>query len=121
MVELSIFHRRYKMAKKVCGNCKYIGNPDQATKGNLLIEIILWLFFIIPGVFYSIWRRTNQAEICPKCKQPFMIPIDTPKGKELLPEGFVYDGKETTEISTGWWIIIVIVGSIIGYYFIKSL
>jgi len=73
-----------KTQKFICKNCGYTCNPIKKKKGSLLIEIILWLFFIVPGIFYSIWRRTNRDSICPKCKQPTLIPIDSPNGKALM-------------------------------------
>jgi len=52
-------------------------------KGSFLIEVILWLTFIIPGVIYSIWRLANTPLVCPKCGKESLIPTDTPKGVEL--------------------------------------
>lgn len=73
------------MAKQyVCSTCGYVGNPKRITKGSIFIEIILWLFLIIPGLIYSIWRLTTKYNACPKCKNATMIPTDTPKGQELV-------------------------------------
>lgn len=72
------------MAKKMfCPNCFNIGKPKIQTKGSIIIEIILWLMFIIPGVIYSIWRLTTRQSVCPTCKQPGMIPEDSPRAIEL--------------------------------------
>ena len=72
------------MAKEfVCTQCGHIGKPKTRTKGSILIEIVLWLLFIIPGVLYSLWRLISREEVCPKCGAPNMIPSDTPKGQEL--------------------------------------
>jgi len=68
----------------ICKNCGEMCNPIKKKKGSTLIEIILWLFFMIPGIFYSIWRRTSRDSICPKCKQSTLIPIDSPNGKVLI-------------------------------------
>jgi uncharacterized membrane protein YqaE (UPF0057 family) len=72
--------------KKICTSCGYVGSSVRITKGNLLIEIFLWLLVIIPGVIYSIWRLTSRYDACPECKNPSMIPTDTPIGKKLLKE-----------------------------------
>ncbi len=75
------------MAKQyVCTNCGYTGAPKKITKGSILIEIILWLFLIVPGLIYSIWRLTTKYDACPKCKNPTMIPVDSPKGQKLVEE-----------------------------------
>ncbi len=67
----------------ICTNCGYQGNTVTQTKGSIFIEIILWLFFIIPGLVYSIWRMMTREKVCPKCKNPSMIPLDTPQGQKL--------------------------------------
>lgn len=68
----------------ICTVCGYLGESRTVTKGSFLIEIILWLFFLIPGLIYSIWRLTTRQTACPKCENPSMIPTDTPKGQELI-------------------------------------
>ena len=48
------------------------------------MEVFCWLLFLLPGLIYSIWRLTSRYNACPKCKNASMIPLDTPKGQELL-------------------------------------
>jgi hypothetical protein len=67
----------------VCTQCGYVGRPTRVTKGSIAIELVLWLFLIIPGLVYSIWRLTSRFDACPACKQPTMIPTDTPVGRKL--------------------------------------
>lgn len=67
----------------ICTTCGNQGKPATRTKGNIFFEIILWLFFIIPGLLYSIWRLTTKEKVCPKCKNPTMIPLDSPQGQKL--------------------------------------
>jgi len=73
-------------SKFVCTNCGNIGNRILKTKGSGFLEIMLYLFLIsFPiALIYSIWRRTNQELICSKCKQPTLIPIDSPNGQKIL-------------------------------------
>jgi len=68
----------------VCPNCGHVGYPKTRVKGSILIELILWIMFIIPGVIYSIWRLTTKAKVCPMCAASCMIPASTPKGRELV-------------------------------------
>lgn len=70
----------------VCTQCGNISKPKLGVKGNGLIEIILWLFFIVPGIIYSIWRRSGQKNVCEKCKSDQVIPVDTPRAKKILEE-----------------------------------
>lgn len=70
----------------ICANCGYQGSPATVTKGSFLIEVILWLCFLIPGLIYSIWRLTSRYDACPKCEAPNMIPLNSPRGKKLQEE-----------------------------------
>ena len=72
------------MAKQfICTACGCVGKRKRVTKGNLLIEIFLWCFFLLPGFIYSIWRLTAKYDICPKCLNSTMIPLDSPMGQRL--------------------------------------
>jgi len=73
------------MAQKlICSTCGHIGSTKTAVKGSILIEIILWLCFIIPGVIYSLWRSSSRHKTCPKCGGTNLIPLDTPVGIKIL-------------------------------------
>ena len=64
--------------------CGHISSPKTAIKGNGLIEIFLWFFFIIPGIIYSIWRSSSRYKVCRKCHGTNLIPLDTPVGQKIL-------------------------------------
>lgn len=68
---------------EICPNCGYMGQAKKITKGSILIELVLWLCFIIPGLIYSIWRLTTKHLACPSCGATNMVPIDSPRGKKL--------------------------------------
>jgi hypothetical protein len=70
----------------ICPNCGFEGKPKRVTKGSILIELFLWIFLIIPGLVYSIWRLTSRYDACPDCTAPNMVPLDSPRGKKLLKE-----------------------------------
>ena len=73
------------MAKElVCTSCGYIGKPKRITKGNIGIEIILWLTFIIPGLIYSLWRLSSRYDGCAKCKNATLVPKDSPVGQKMV-------------------------------------
>jgi hypothetical protein len=73
------------MAKKiqmsVCTACHFVGKPKP--KGSGAIELVLWLFYLIPGLIYHLWRHGGGNK-CPECGGAAMIPAHTPRGKELL-------------------------------------
>ena len=48
------------------------------------MELLLWLFFLIPGLIYSIWRIASRYAGCPVCKAKNCIPIETPAGQSIL-------------------------------------
>lgn len=73
------------MAKQMlCPNCGTQGWPKRKTQGSFLVELLLWLFFIIPGLIYSIWRLTTRSKVCPQCGAPNMIPLNSPAALQIL-------------------------------------
>lgn len=72
------------MAKLICTNCGKQGKPKVITKGHILIEIILWCCFLVPGLIYSIWRHASRTKCCPGCGAPNMIPVDSPIAQSIL-------------------------------------
>jgi hypothetical protein len=67
----------------VCGNCRSVIRPEQKKPGTGGVELLLWLFFIIPGLIYSVWRSGAAYDICPVCQARNPVPLDTPAGKRL--------------------------------------
>lgn len=73
------------MAKQlICSSCGYVGDGKRAVKGNLGIEIILWMCFLVPGIIYSLWRQSTYHKACPSCGGTNFIPVDSPVGQKLL-------------------------------------
>jgi len=70
--------------ESICTVCGYIGFSKKVTKGSFLMEVALWILFLLPGIIYSIWRLTSRYDACPKCKNASLIPVNSPKGQELL-------------------------------------
>ena len=59
-----------KLQKKgnlICKYCGFIGKPNLARKRNLSVEILLWVFFLLPGLIYSICRLITRKYVCPEC------------------------------------------------------
>ena len=63
-----------------CQNCGSIVRPKLQVKGTFALEILLWCFFVIPGLAYTLWRLTTKEKRCPRCDAPNVIPLDSPKG-----------------------------------------
>lgn len=68
---------------KVCKTCESVGEPKSATPGSILIELILWLCFLVPGLIYSFWRLSARHEVCSSCGSKEIVPIDSPIGRRL--------------------------------------
>ena len=75
-----------KAAQLICRDCGTLGNTRAVVKGHFAIELALWIFFIIPGLIYTIWRLTNKDNICASCGSANLIPVDSPMGAKLLQE-----------------------------------
>lgn len=61
-----------------CMTCGTDAEPVTETRGSILIEIILWLCFIVPGLIYSIWRLSSKRETCKACKGTTLVPYVSP-------------------------------------------
>ncbi|MDH5458753.1 MAG: hypothetical protein OEY26_08570 [Nitrospinota bacterium] len=59
--------------KYVCMECGCQRDPINANRGLLVIEIFMWLLYILPGVIYSIWRRVRKQQVCPNCRNPSVV------------------------------------------------
>jgi hypothetical protein len=64
--------------RKLCSTCGHVGKPASVTPGSILIEIVLWLCFLVPGLIYSLWRINRRHEACGKCGALTLLPLDSP-------------------------------------------
>ena len=62
-----------------CMDCgEEFDQPSGAWRGNGWIELVLYLFWILPGVVYSIWRRSGKPQWqCPSCGSRRTVPYDS--------------------------------------------
>lgn len=73
----------YPVDMLVCTRCGSTVN-EKFTKGSIVIEILLWALFCIPGLIYSIWRLATRCRVCSTCKSDQLIPANSPSGKKIL-------------------------------------
>jgi len=59
--------------KYVCMECGCQRDPIDANRGLWVIEIFMWLLYILPGAIYSIWRRVRKQQVCPNCQHPSVV------------------------------------------------
>ena len=69
-----------------CPVCRYVGPPRRVTPGSFLIELVLWLAFLIPGLINSLWRMSSRRDVCAACGNPQVVPLGTPMGQAILHE-----------------------------------
>lgn len=72
--------------QKICKSCGTVAIPKKNTKGSIAIELTLWLFFLVPGLIYSLWRLSNRYEVCPNCGSEEIVPLDSSMGRKLQKE-----------------------------------
>lgn len=70
----------------ICKNCGTLHDGQQALPGNGWIELVLWLCWLLPGVIYSIWRRSQRAPKCSACGSRDLVDETTPIGRRLARE-----------------------------------
>jgi len=63
-----------------CPNCGFEGTPKKMTPGSIGVEIVLWLFLIVPGLIYSVWRVSNKKNVCPNCGNENLMPLSAKQG-----------------------------------------
>lgn len=66
------------MKTRFCRTCGEIAKPKKKTPGSFWIECLLWLFFILPGLIYSIWRLSTRHPVCRHCGSWMIIPPQSP-------------------------------------------
>ena len=68
----------------LCAICGYQGQPKLKNKGSIGVELVLWLFLIVPGMIYSVWRHTSPYKGCLTCGSGNMIPLTSPMAQKML-------------------------------------
>ena len=81
------------MGVMYCPSCGTVDQPRKHTKGSFVLELLLWLLFIVPGSIYSLWRRTTRALVCPGCGAPDMLPVDAPQARAALAKSLEGPGE----------------------------
>ncbi len=66
-----------------CTRCHTVAEPETHTKGSFLLELALWICFLLPGIMYSIWRLTTRGKVCPSCGSYDLISPDSPLASQL--------------------------------------
>lgn len=68
----------------VCTTCGHCGRGRRRVKGSMLIEVVLWLALIVPGLIYSLWRLSTRSSVCESCGAGALVQPDSPVGRRML-------------------------------------
>lgn len=72
----------------ICRNCGTAHQGQRVLPGSGWIELVLWLAYIIPGLIYSIWRRSTRRPTCAACGSRDLVSTATPIGRKLAQEHY---------------------------------
>jgi hypothetical protein len=72
----------------ICKNCGTAFIGQRALPGNGWIELVLWLAYLVPGLIYSIWRRSSRKPTCASCGSRDLVDASTPVGKQLAQQHY---------------------------------
>lgn len=67
-----------------CNSC-HNNTATALKKGSGWIELVLYLFYIVPGIIYSIWRRSGAPTVCPVCRKSALVPSALAKPHAPVP------------------------------------
>jgi hypothetical protein len=81
--------------KILCSNCEHEGFPKNKGHGSFLLEVGVWIVFLIIASAssyallilpfgYSLYRLTSFNASCEKCGSINLLPFDSPKAKKIL-------------------------------------
>jgi uncharacterized membrane protein YqaE (UPF0057 family) len=70
----------------ICLKCGAIGLPKSVIKGSFVIEVLLWLFMLLPGMIYTVWRITSRTQVCKSCGSENLVPLCSPMARKLVKE-----------------------------------
>ncbi len=70
--------------KVVCLDCGCVGEARSLHRGPAWLGLLLLLMGGPIGVIYAIWYLATAYKGCAKCKSSRVVPIDSPRGEELL-------------------------------------
>jgi hypothetical protein len=72
----------------ICKSCGTAQHGALALPGSGWIEFILWLCCLVPGLIYSIWRRSKRSAACSACGSRELVNTATPIGQALAKQHY---------------------------------
>ncbi len=78
----AVIERNKKTYCRSCGST--FEKAKLITRGTFMVELALWLLFLLPGLIYSVWRLTTKYKACPICQASDIIPVNSPVAMQAL-------------------------------------
>lgn len=72
----------------ICKQCGTAHAGERVLPGSGWIEFVLWFAYIVPGLIYSIWRRSKRHPTCGACGSRDLVDVATPVGSKLVREHY---------------------------------
>ncbi|WP_440105381.1 WYL domain-containing protein [Acidovorax sp. BL-A-41-H1] len=90
-----------------CTACGTEGRGKTKTRGSLLIEVVLWVCFLVPGLVYSLWRHSSKHKVCGACGSEALVPLNSPVARAARPSATppgqqVLPGAHAPEVDEAW-------------------
>ncbi len=80
------FVERMYSTDPFCSTCGHKGAPKYLTRGNIWTELVLWCCFLVPGMIYSLWRRSSSSMVCSNCSAGTLMSGDSPAAQKMRKE-----------------------------------
>lgn len=69
----------------VCARCKHtFRRPKYSYRGSVALELIGYLFLILPGILLTRKRLARRKKVCPLCGSRKIVPTDSRAGRAVL-------------------------------------
>jgi hypothetical protein len=79
--------------KMICTVCYAIGDSVIVKSGSYRLQLILYLFGIIPGILYRKWRDSTARRACAHCKQDALVSLYTHQGRRVYMQKLKHDER----------------------------
>lgn len=73
-----------KAGRFYCPSCGAVNNGHRHVPGSTLVELLMWVCFLLPGLIYSAWRLSSAKKACNVCNATELIPVDSPRARREL-------------------------------------
>lgn len=68
----------------LCTRCGTVGEQEYITHGSPAVILLLLFFFIVPGVLYWLYCKSQDYWGCPRCFSGEIIPLNCPRAASIL-------------------------------------